>query len=318
MSWDQWPEPAIWFTAPAVLPYWLASAAKWFYNTPAVMKLWMFPFTWLFVVSFYHLCRRFVGSHALLLCWMTVLSGAFLPAPNLMLDIPSLALFLASLEITCRAIDRNRAWLAVGAGLLAAMAIETKYTTLVAPAVLFMAGYARQRWRIGTIVAATAIVAMTAWETLLAIKYGNSQFLVQLTIGDPRRRQTALETIARLPAYLAAPAPFLLILALISLRVRRWGLAIVSIAIAGVILITVDPLFTGLSLILIILASVLIGRLFRAAPRGSVERRVIAFLLAWLVIELVGACVISPFPAVRRLFGVVIVLTLLLGRRRLP
>src|SRR3954451_24972958 len=52
LNWDQWPEPAIWFTAPAVLPYWLAPAARWFYNTPFVIKLWMFPFSWLFAVSF--------------------------------------------------------------------------------------------------------------------------------------------------------------------------------------------------------------------------------------------------------------------------
>lgn len=313
LSWDQWPEPALWFTAPAVLPYWLAPAAKWFYGTPAVMKLWMFPFVWLFVASFYQLCRRFVGAHAMLLCWMTVLSGAFLPATNLMLDVPSLGLFLASLELVFRAIERNAPWLSCAAGCLAALAIETKYTTLVAPAVLFAAGYAMRRWRIGAIAAATALLALAAWESLLALKYGHSQFLVQLTVGDPRRRLSAYETIARLPAYLAAPAPFLILLALRPLGVRGWALALVSIAVAFAILLTHNRVFVALSALLAIAAAVSIRRMIRSSQRGSAERRTIDFFLAWLCIELTGACVISPFPAVRRLFGVVIVLTLLLS-----
>jgi hypothetical protein len=46
-------------------------------------------------------------------------------------------------------------------------------------------------------------------------------------------------------------------------------------------------------------------------PRPS---RVTLFLLCWLLLEVVGYVVLSPFPAVRRLPGVVVVTTLLLGR----
>src|SRR5205823_562321 len=38
------------------------------------------------------------------------------------------------------------------------------------------------------------------------------------------------------------------------------------------------------------------------------------FLLAWLALEVVGYVPLSPFPAVRRVFGVAVVLTLLAGR----
>jgi hypothetical protein len=46
-------------------------------------------------------------------------------------------------------------------------------------------------------------------------------------------------------------------------------------------------------------------------PRPS---RATLFLLSWLLLEVVGYVVLSPFPAVRRLLGVVVVITLVLGR----
>ncbi|HTL28297.1 MAG TPA: HEAT repeat domain-containing protein [Tepidisphaeraceae bacterium] len=322
LSWDQWPEPAIWFTAPAVLSYWLAPAARWFYDHPFVVKLWMFPFAWLFVWGLYQLCRRFVGAHELLLCWMTVLSGAFLPAINLMLDIPSLALFFASLELTCRAIDRKSNWLAVAGGLLAAMAMETKYTTLLAPAVLFTVGITMQRWKSGALAAGTACLAMAAWESFLAMKYGQSQFIAQLVIDDPRRRLTALETFTSLPPYLAAPAPFLIVLGILKVAKKVPGtflaadsfLAAASVLVALCVLLTTTLLFNVITALLIVIAAIAIWQLWLGSTPGSNERRVIVFLLAWLAIELAGAIVISPFPAVRRFFGVVVVLTLLLAR----
>jgi hypothetical protein len=42
--------------------------------------------------------------------------------------------------------------------------------------------------------------------------------------------------------------------------------------------------------------------------------RVTLFLLSWLALEVVGYVALSPFPAVRRLMGVVVVCTLLIGR----
>jgi hypothetical protein len=48
-----------------------------------------------------------------------------------------------------------------------------------------------------------------------------------------------------------------------------------------------------------------------SVPRPS---RVTVFLLLWLLLEVVGYLALSPFPAVRRVMGVIVVSTLLLGR----
>jgi len=47
---------------------------------------------------------------------------------------------------------------------------------------------------------------------------------------------------------------------------------------------------------------------------ASVSQPFTLFLLTWLLLELVGYFVLSPFPAVRRVMGLVVVATLLLGR----
>lgn len=54
----------------------------------------------------------------------------------------------------------------------------------------------------------------------------------------------------------------------------------------------------------------------RLRPGMSLSRpcRVRLFLLCWLVLEIVGYVALTPFPAVRRIMGVVVVTTLLLGR----
>jgi len=46
----------------------------------------------------------------------------------------------------------------------------------------------------------------------------------------------------------------------------------------------------------------------------SAERRIDWFLVLWLVVELGAYFVLSPFPAVRRLMGLTVVITLIIGR----
>jgi hypothetical protein len=53
--------------------------------------------------------------------------------------------------------------------------------------------------------------------------------------------------------------------------------------------------------------------LLRAFSRARFNRKS-AFLLSWLALEVVGYMALTPFPAVRRVLGVVVVLTLLAGR----
>ena len=79
------------------------------------------------------LSKRFARGVEMPLVWMTVLSPTFLPSFNLMLDIPAVALSLSALEVFFRACAR-RSWpLTALAGLIAGLAMETKYIAVTVP-----------------------------------------------------------------------------------------------------------------------------------------------------------------------------------------
>ena len=92
--------------------------------------------------------RRFAPGVELPLTVMTVLSPAILPSINLMLDVPALALSLASVYLFLGACDRDSFGRAALAGFVAGLAMQTKYTGAVAPAVMLLAAATTGRWRL--------------------------------------------------------------------------------------------------------------------------------------------------------------------------
>ena len=112
---------------------------------PYLWKLGLFPIALLFVWALHDLFRRFALGWEVALTWMTVLSPAFLPSFNLMLDVPALALSLASLALFLKALDNNHLPLAALAGLIAGVAMQTKYTAALAPVVMFIAALLQRR-----------------------------------------------------------------------------------------------------------------------------------------------------------------------------
>ena len=102
--------------------------------------------------------------------WMnTVLGPALLPSLNLMLDVPALALSLTAVCLFLRACDRDAIGQAVLAGLVAGVAMETKYTGAVAPAVMLLAAATTRRWRLWPGAALAAAQVFVAWEFLTAL-----------------------------------------------------------------------------------------------------------------------------------------------------
>src|SRR5262249_44026136 len=134
----QRPLPAQTVLAPPVLPYWWALALRLFGGQPFLWKLWLLPFNLLFVTSLYAVFRPFPRGADLPLLAMTVLSPTFLPGLNLMLDVPALALGLSALALFWRACDRRSPALAALAGLVAGLAMQTKYTAFLAPAAMLL------------------------------------------------------------------------------------------------------------------------------------------------------------------------------------
>src|SRR4051794_20892430 len=129
-------KPAGHTLAPLVLPYWLAGPVALAGERPFLWKLALWPFVLLLVFSLHSLFRRFARHLEWPLLVMTVCSPAFLPGWNLMLDLPALALGLTALVVYLGSADRDSLARAAAAGLLAGLAMQTKYTAFLVPAVM--------------------------------------------------------------------------------------------------------------------------------------------------------------------------------------
>src|SRR5262249_28580710 len=157
-----------------VVPYWWALALRLFGDQPVVWKVWLFPFCLLFVCSLYWLFRRFASGLEIPLVCLTVFSPTFLPSLNFMLDVPALALSLGALLVFFRACERRCVGLAMAAGLLAGLAMQTKYTSFIAPAVMLVYAAIFGRIRLGLAAMCVGLVLFSGWEMFLFLRQGES------------------------------------------------------------------------------------------------------------------------------------------------
>lgn len=325
--------PALHVLAPPLLPYWWAAAIRLFGEQPALWKCWLFPFALLFVASLAALLRRFAASVAAPLLVLLTLSPVFLPSLNLMLDIPALALSLASLALFFRACDGDRLRDAILSGLLAGLATQTKYTAFVAPAVMLAYALLHGRMRLGLSAAITTVLVFAAWETVLLYRYGESHFLHQLKLGQ-HTDAAKIKLLGNLFPLVGGSVPTLALLALTVLRSSRWLFVSAALFMLLPYLLLWPYSFvlgrsaSELSLVLFAWTGggVLLGtaaaawRLRQEAWRGeggeqtAIQARTDWFLIIWLALEIASYAVLSPFPAVRRIMGVTVAATLLVGR----
>lgn len=323
--WNDSPQVANQLLAPPALPYWWSIPIMLFGDRPVVWKIWLFPISALFVASLYRIFRRFSPGMEGPLVWLTVLSPTFLPALNLMLDVPSIALRFAGVALFLRSCDRDSLGRAMAAGALCGLAVETKYTGVLGPAAILVYSILARKRRLGLIAASTAGFLFVAWESWIALRYGQSHFVLHLT-----RRSESLSLGVMLEALLsmtASLAPYVTLLGLVALGLR--GVALVGVATVlatPYILLVASPfgpsapetIFISLGFTQwTILAAALVGRLLFPPPRDRLldpSRRDWSFLLLWATLEVGGYLVLTPFLATRRVMGVVVLATLIAGR----
>jgi hypothetical protein len=334
--WYQWPQPANEVLAPPVLPYWWGLAVRLFGDRPFCWKLWLLPFSLLLVVALARLCHRFARGLERPLLLLTVLSPALLPSLNLMLDVPALALGLFALAVFFEACGRGSWPRAALAGLLAGLALETKYTALLVPAVMLLYAVFFRRIRLAVVAVSGAVAVFAAWEGAMAWRYGTSHFLLHLRDywGE---RPNKLALLPPLLADLGGVAPALALLALAALRVRPRAVAEAAVCFAtGYLLVAGLPepyasrrWYLGSEKLFFQLNQATFGAfgvsvVALVAGVGASLRRwgdkpglppPARFLVLWLLLEVAGYFLLTPFPAVRRLLGILIVATLLVGRR---
>ena len=326
--WFQWPEPAIELLNPLGLPYWLAGAFALGGESELVAKLSLFPFLLLFAFAVRGLLRRFVGVHEAALTWAIGLSPAVLPGINLMLDLPSLALVLAALNLFCSACDSGSPARAALAGAITGVAMQTKYSALVGPGVMLAYGFVHGRVAFALLAGVVATAVFGVVEGAVLARYGRSHFWIQLLIDDPFQRDTAraamlLPLVANAGA-VACTAALLGVAGLLG----RVGAVFLGFALA-ILAVYVSLLFAPLGVFgFALLGFVTFGVGFAVARRllargGETTWSALArgggdpdarFLALWLGLELVAYFVLSPFPAARRMTMLFLVLMLMAGR----
>jgi hypothetical protein len=349
--WYQWPEPANHVLTPPVMVSWWAVGVRLLRplgEQPILWKLWLLPFALLFVFALHALLRRFARGLEAPLLWLTVLSPAILPGLNLMPDVPALAFSLGAVAVFLRAVDgqggRSYGW-AWLAGLLAGVAMQTKYTGFLAPAVLGLAALLYGRPWLWPVAAAQAAVVFVSWEYVTFRLYGDSHFLFQLGYSS-QSLPDKLGLVGPLLSLVGGVAPAVGLLGLAALGVRRWVvLAAGGVVVLGYLTVAcVGILFTGQATVQSLfgedalfpcdfsLSDIFYGvwgaelfgilaavawRLCRsdaAVMESWRQKRGDWFLVLWLALEVVGYFFLTPFPAVRRVMGAVIVAGILVGR----
>jgi hypothetical protein len=341
LTWGTYSRPARHALAPPVFLYWFAAGLRLFGNNPILWKIWLTGFHAIFVGALYGVFRRFAAPLQLALTWLTVLSAGFLPGLNMMLDIPALGLGILALVLFVRAVDCDSSARAVLAGLVAGLAVETKYTALVMPAVMSVYAVLNRKPRLAFFSTTAAAAVFCAWEAFVIWRYGESNFWfnVRDQNGSPIGKWLHLALPLATLAGGVAPAVALLGLAALKLPPRLL-LAAIGLVVAGYLAIAVVPdaytvfwrnaatgkprltlnnvVFGALGAMLFAATLALVRKLLSwdhgTGSARAAERRVDWFLISWLILEVGGYFVLSPFPAVRRIIGILVPLTVLCGR----
>lgn len=327
-DWHQKPVAAWNVMVPPVHSYYWAPAIAWFGESPVAWRCWFLPVNFLFCWSLLCLLHRYARPHAAWLLGLFALGPSVLPAINNMLEVPMLALGLSALAVHHRAIERRSPPLAVAAGLLLGLAIQTKYSALAFFGPWILLGVLQRRPReLGLSLAAAAAVAL-AIEGLLSLSHGGgSYFANRLAQSAPRDWPHVLAGLFLQFGMLGMPAAFL---ALFALRAPRWLLLAAGLvyAIGHVVAVLVQRPDQGPYALAVdtanlsamaactwTIAAVLCWRLAAPGLRRLPDLRpqgtaaVGLFLAAWLVAEVAATLVISPFPAARRVLTVVLAFT---------
>lgn len=333
--WMQWPQPTVEELAPPVLPYWLAGGLALFGDRPFLWKLWLFPFALVLTMSLRRLFERFSGELVSPMVWLTVLSPTFLPGFNLMLDVPAVALGLGALVLFMRSCDRQSLAMACLAGLTAGLAMQTKYTALLIPVVMLLHAAIVRRVRLWIAATVVSLAVFTAWEGFVFLQHGQSMFLGQLQQSSITEEYRARSSMIRpLVMHLGGLIPALGLAGLTALGLRSWAVGLVGLGVVtSLAVIAYAPWHVAVLLLLgtfVCLTLLVIGcrvsRLWSngfAALRQWRSRPEDWFLVLWLIVEIAGYFAIVPWPAARRVMGIVVVAAVLVGRlasqsQRLP
>lgn len=350
LFWYTVPQDAFEILLPPVLPYWLAFGIWLFGENIALLKLWIYPFLWLFVWATRDLLKQFARGSENGFLLLIALSPAILPTVNLMLDVPAIALGITAMALFIRATKRSSWWLVVGSGLVAGLAMQTKYTALLIPPAIGWYGITRRQWSHlwrGVLAVSVSVAFFAGWELFLVGKYGRSHFVFQVSDRQPivEPGSNALvsfiqEKAALFPplfgdlgcvgigigliaaAAVGVPQRILRIAAVVWMVGFAWiGLAPGQWSAFGLQgplgYLTATSGFWQFFGSLVLIAWLACSFLLTTRIRKGLHVRINSdtlFLIGWLLIELCGYFALTPFGAARRVIGLAVIGGLLTAR----
>jgi len=317
--------PANALLVPPVVPYWLGLGQLVLGDSPALLKCCLFPFALLLAAAVNALAGRAAPSLRAPVVWLAVLSPTVLPGFNLMLEVPVAALGVAAVAVALRATERGSVSLALTAGVLAALAVQTKYTGAMSATAVVGWFLLQRRLLLAAAAGLTALALIVGWEWFVAQAQGESHFLVQLRQRQGKPLDRVFHLVLPLVSQAAGLAPAVALLGWAALRRRVVPAAVVAAAALAALALTDSQaalvttaagkaVLTPSNLVYGVLALVvwpaLVGVCVRLVRGDTLDR----FLVAWLALEVAGYFALSPFPAARRLGGPLLVMTLAAGR----
>ncbi|MGC8643483.1 MAG: hypothetical protein ACP5XB_26805, partial [Isosphaeraceae bacterium] len=175
---------------------------------------------------------------------------------------------------------------------------------------------------------AGAALVFGGWEGAMAREYGESHFLYHLRHSGPAPpREAMIDLLSRM---LGGLAPYITMFALAALRLPTIAVsAVAALTMVPYVLVCLAPrgslptasgdIFAALGLLQGVTLLVVVGGIVSKSdgggptPRRAGSWEAGCFLASWMILEVAGYFVMSPFPAVRRIMGLVVVETLVVG-----
>ncbi len=320
LFWYAEPQPAMQILMPPVLPCWLAAGISLFGEHLFLLKLWLFPFAAILCRSTAWLVTRFAIRQERTGLLVIALSPAVLVLFDFMLDIPALALGLTALTAFIHGCDRRSLRWVAAAGLLAGLAVQTKYSLLFLPAVFVWYALLYRRWLEALLAVSLAVAVFGSWEWWLIQKYGHSHFLFHAK-GQSAEGGGVTDMVAMrlklVPSLLGQFGGLMVGVSLWVCAGFRPRAAFVGALVCAAMLLPVFLLphsrwrSGGLMFQLLGLAVFAAHGDAAWALLRKTGAKDWAFLLGWVLLEIAGALGLSPFPAARRMLGVCFALSLL-------
>ncbi len=316
---------------PPVHLYWMGLGMALFSDDLIFLKCWLLPYLVVLTYSLSALLRRFAPTYQVPLLWLCAFSPVVLPSINYMLDIPVWSLSLFALVCTMKATERRSWGWALLAGVVIGLALQTKYIAMAHLATLGVWCVLQRQTLRGVVIVGLGLSVAVGWELYLVSIQGRSHFITQF---NQRKGGGALRVARLLFPLFSQVAGVVPAVVLLGLRSFGWKpirlFLVLSVYVLGYVLFAFLPSQGAIlskedgksalclsNIIYAVFAIYSVGALLAIAwtisqkwsSRPKSEKRLWGFFGVWLILEIAGYFALSPFPAVRRVIGIIFVFT---------